>query len=128
MDEILNILIKLAAMVLVFLVGRAGRYLFELLKTKLNEKQTEKLDLFIAELVAAAEQMYKKDDPDGTVRLNYVQQMLVEAGYDITSAVQALIESKVFSINLMNAASVIESIEVKPVIGFGTEPEGGEGE
>lgn len=100
MDEIMNILIKLAAMVLTFFVARGCRYIFDLLKAKLDEKNDARLDLFVSELVTAAEQMFKKDDPDGSVRLGYVQDMLIEAGYDITEAVRAMIESKVFSINL----------------------------
>lgn len=126
MEQILDIIIKLVAALLALGAGWLGRYLVSWLKTKLNEKQTEKLDLFIAELVAAAEQMYKKDDPDGTVRLNYVQQMLVEAGYEVTAAVQALIESKVFSINLVNKSEII--VESSPVMGFSADPEGGETE
>lgn len=103
MDEIMNILIKLAAMVLTFLLARGCRYVYELLKATLDEKNDARLDLFIEELVAAAEQMFKKDDPDGTVRLDYVQNTLIDAGYEITEAIRALIESKVFSINLSNA-------------------------
>lgn len=124
MEQILDIIIKLVAALLALGAGWLGRYLVSWLKTKLNEKQTEKLDLFIAELVAAAEQMYKKDDPDGSVRLNYVQQMLVEAGYEITTAVQALIESKVFSINLVNKNEII--VEPVAVKGFHADSEGGE--
>lgn len=102
MENIMDIIIKLAATLLVAGIGWLGRYLVQWLKSILDEKDSEKLDLFIAELVAAAEQMHKKDDPDGTIRLQYVQSMLVKAGYTITESVRALIESKVFGINLMN--------------------------
>ena len=102
MEDIINIIIKIAATLLAFGAAWLGRYLVSFLKTNLDEKQTVMLDQFIADLVAAAEQMYKKNDPDGSIRLDYVQTMLVEAGYDITEAIQAMIESKVFSINLAN--------------------------
>ena len=102
MEEIMNVIIRVLAMLLALGAGYLGRFLVNWLKSNLDEKAKAKLDLFITELVAAAEQMYKKDDPDGSVRLGYVQEMLVEAGYDITNAVQALIESKVFEINLLN--------------------------
>ena len=125
MDELLNVVIKVVATLLAFGIAWIGKYLLNLLKGKLNEQNAAKLDLFVAELVAAAEQMYKKDDPDGTVRLGYVQDMLIQAGYEITGAVMALIESKVFSINLANAAPV-EEVESKPVYGFQADPEGGE--
>lgn len=103
MDEIINLVIKIVATLLAIGAAWLGRYLVSLLKTNLDEKQTVILDQFIAELVAAAEQMYKAIDDDGSVRLDYVQTMLVEAGYDITEAVRAMIESKVFEINLLNA-------------------------
>lgn len=103
MDEIFDIIIRVLASLLAIGAGWLCKYLVNWLKFKLNDEQDAKLDLFIAELVAAAEQMYKKEDPDGTVRLMYVQKMLAEAGYDITEAVQALIESKVYSINLFKS-------------------------
>ena len=103
MEEIINLVIKIVATLLAIGAAWLGRYLVSLLKTNLDEKQTVILDQFIAELVAAAEQMYKAIDDDGSVRLDYVQSMLVEAGYDITEAVRAMIESKVFEINLLNA-------------------------
>ena len=114
MEEIIDILIKLAATLLAFGVAWVGKYLVAWMKTNLDEKEEAMLDQFIAELVAAAEQMYKKDDPDGSVRLSYVQAMLVEAGYDITEAVLAMIESKVFSINLVSAEPMVAT----PVVGF----------
>lgn len=88
MDEILNIIIKLVAALLAFGVGWLVKYLISLLRSKLDENGAEKLDLFIAELVAAAEQLYKQQDPDGTVRLRYVQDMLIEAGYEMTDAIR----------------------------------------
>lgn len=101
MEEIMDIIIKIVAMLLALGIGYIGRFLVKWMKSILDEKGDAKLDLFIAELVAAAEQMYKQDDPDGSIRLDYVQGMLVAAGYDVTTAVQALIESKVFEINLL---------------------------
>lgn len=105
MDEIIDIVIKVVATLLALGLGWVGKYLVNWLKSKLSEKNAEKLDLFVAELVAAAEQMYKKDDPDGTIRLLYVEKMLAQAGYEITDAVRALIESKVFDINLVHQAA-----------------------
>ena len=101
MEEIMDIIIKVVAMLLALGIGYIGRFLVKWMKSILDEKGDAKLDLFIAELVAAAEQMYKQDDPDGKARLQYVQHMLIKAGYTITESVQALIESKVFEINLL---------------------------
>lgn len=117
MEEILDIIIKLVAALLALGAGWLGKYLVSWLKTKLNDRQIEKLDLFIGELVAAAEQMYKTEDPDGSIRLNYVQDMLMKAGYELTDAVRALIESKVFSINLVNRTEALANPAA--VTGFG---------
>ena len=127
MDEIMTVVIKVLAALLALVVGWLGRYLIGLVKTKLNIEQTARLDMFIAELVAAAEQLYKQKDPDGSIRLEYVQAMLVEAGYEITDAIRALIEAKVFSINLATPEIVeIAADELKPVLGFAAESKGGE--
>lgn len=103
MEEIMDTIIKVAAMLLALGIGYLGKFLVRWMKSILDEKGDEKLDMFVSELVSAAEQMYKQTDPDGSIRLDYVQTMLVEAGYDVTAAVHALIESKVFEINLLKA-------------------------
>ena len=105
MEEILNIVIKVAATLLAFGIGWLGTYVTRWIRSKLDKESQEAFDLFITELVSAAEQMYKGNDPDGTVRLAYVESMLRKAGYDITDAVKALIESKVFEINLVSKGS-----------------------
>lgn len=102
MEEIINITIKVLAALLALGAGWLGKYLVNLVKAKLSVTQAEKLDLFIGELVAAAEQLYKEKDSDGSIRLEYVKGMLIEAGYELTDAVKALIEAKVFEINLAN--------------------------
>lgn len=102
MENIMDIIIRVAATLLALGLGYLSKFLVSWLKGKLSEQNAAKLDLFVDELCAAAEQMYKADDPDGTIRLRYVESMLVQAGYDITDAVRALIESKVFEINLTN--------------------------
>ena len=86
MDEIFDIIIKIIATLLAFGIGWLGKYLINWLKANMDEKEIAKLDLFISDLVAAAEQMYKQADPDGSIRLAYVQKMLLDAGYDITDA------------------------------------------
>ena len=102
MEQIVDIIIKIVATILLAGAGWLGNYIITFLRSNLDAKEVEFLDSFIAELVAAAEQMYAKDDIDGTVRLNYVQKMLVDAGYEITEAIQAMIEAKVYDINITN--------------------------
>lgn len=102
MDEIMNTIIKIVAALLALGIGWAGRYLIGWLKKNMSAKDAEKLELFVSELVEAAEQMYKADDPDGSIRLRYVESMLMQAGYDLTDAIRAMIESNVFHINLTN--------------------------
>ncbi len=102
MEQIIDIIIKVVATLLALGAGLLGKYLINLLKANLDEKNNERLDLFVAESVAAAEQLYKDGDEDGTIRYEFVTDMLIGAGYDITDAVKVLIESKVFEINLAN--------------------------
>ena len=102
MEQIIDIIIKIVATLLLAGAGWLGKYVISYLRNNLDEKNIAFLDTFVAELVAAAEQMYAKDDPDGSIRLSYVPELLVAAGYEITAAVQALIESKVYDINILN--------------------------
>lgn len=102
MEDIMDIIIRVVATLLALGIGYLGKFLVSWLKSKLNAQDAAKLDRFISELCEAAEQMYKESDPDGTIRLRYVESMLTQAGYELTDAVRALIESKVFEINLTN--------------------------
>lgn len=129
MDNIIDIIIKIVATLVALGIGWVGRYLIRWIKSNLAEKDAAKLDLFVSELVSAAEQMYKEYDPDGHIRLEYVEEMLIDAGYEITGAVRALIESKVLSINLSRKsvegiAVAVEDLEMKKIEGFTAE--GGE--
>lgn len=103
MDEIINVVIRVVAALLAFGAAWLGKWVVNWLKANMNEKNEKRLEMFITELVEAAEQMYKQADPDGSIRFRYVESMLLQAGYDITDAVKALIESKVFKINTIKA-------------------------
>lgn len=102
MEQIIDIVIKILAMLLALGIGYSGKYLIAFVKSKMDERDAEKLDLFVSELVSAAEQLYAEADETGSIRRGYVQKMLVEAGYEITEAVQAMIEAKVYDINITN--------------------------
>ena len=102
MEQIIDIIIKIVATILLAGAGWLGNYIITYLRSNLDAKDVATLDNFIAELVAAAEQMYAKEDPDGSIRLNYVQNTLIEAGFEITEAVRAMIEAKVYDINITN--------------------------
>lgn len=104
MDELINAVLKIIATLIGLGLIYVGKLAVAWLKSKLSAQNASKLDKFVEQLVAAAEQMYKNEDKDGSVRLEYVQTMLVEAGYDITEAVRALIEAKVFDINNIGGA------------------------
>ena len=104
MEQIIDIIIKIVATLLLAGAGWLVKYVITYLRSNLSAKDIYVLNTFIAEMVAAAEQLYANDDPDGSVRRTYVQEMLVEAGYDITDSIMALVESKVYDINITNKA------------------------
>lgn len=108
MENIMDIIIRIVATLLALGAGYLGKLLVGWIKSKLSAEDAAKLDLFIDELCKAAEQMYKTDDPDGTIRLRYVESMLTQAGYEITDAVRAMIESKVFAINLASKGGEVK--------------------
>lgn len=91
MAKIIEVAALLVLLALVILAIKARSYLHSLLKSD----EAEQLDQFVEELVGAADQLFKKDDPDGSIRLDYVYQMLIEAGHELTDALRAKIENKV---------------------------------
>lgn len=105
MNAITEILIRVAATLLVAGAIYLGKQVATVLKAKLSKEQNEVLDKLIKGFVYAAEQMLKKDDPTGSNRLAYVQQMLIDAGYELTAAIRAMIEAHVFEINKGNDAA-----------------------
>ena len=109
MEQIIDIIIKIVATLLLAGAGWLGNYIITYLRSNLDAREVEFLDSFIGEMVAAAEQLYADVDEDGSIRREYVYEMLIEAGYELTEAIKAMIEAKVYDINLMNAVKAGET-------------------
>lgn len=100
MEQIMENIIEIVALLVLLLGGKLIEQADSYLKLKKKEKEAAALEKFVDSLVAAAEQLFKKEDDDGSIRMNYVQNQLIDAGYDLTEAVMALIESKVYNLNI----------------------------
>lgn len=72
------------------------------LEAKVGSEKAEVLRRLIMELVTAADQLFKTEDPTGQIRKRYVEQQIEALGYKITDDINAMIESAVWSINLNN--------------------------
>lgn len=86
------------------LLALAFLIIFQRVQLSIEEKaksgQATDLDLIIDDFVAAAEQLLRKDDPDGSKRKQYVIDCLTELGIIITNEIDARIEGSVFRQNL----------------------------
>lgn len=100
MDDIINVIIKLLATLLGVGLAYLGKLITAWIKSKLDTQQAAKLDKIIADLVAAAEQMYKTGDVNGSIRYAYVADRLGELGYVLTKEINDKIESNVHKMNL----------------------------
>lgn len=98
LEIIARILGALLACGLIYFLPKIDSYL----KEKLDEERAAKLKRIVSELVEAAEQLYKKDDPDGSIRKQYVEEQLKALGYQLTEYINALLESAVLNLNLNN--------------------------
>ena len=98
-EQILDIIIRLAALLFIYFGCIVCDKLKHLIAQKLTAEEMAALNSFIGHLTKAAEQLFKAEDDDGSMRLEYVQGMLIEAGYDLTDEVRAMIEAHVFEIN-----------------------------
>ena len=95
LSDVVKILVSLLAIAGTYLVAKVKSYLAK----RLSAHGMDILDKLIKDFCEAAEQQYKLSDPDGSIRYTYVQELLVEAGYDITDVIKAKIESTVYNIN-----------------------------
>ena len=102
MENIIGILIKIAGVVVAGILTYLGNKATQYIKNRMNAEEWAWLEIFVSSLVAAAEQLYKEIDDDGKIRLAYVENMLAEAGYELTDALRALIESKVYELNIVS--------------------------
>lgn len=100
MDELMDVILKLLAILLGAGLGYVGKLAVNWIKSKLDTQQAAKLDKIIADLVAAAEQMYKANDTSGVIRFDYVTDRLNELGYTVTQEIKDMIESHVLKVNL----------------------------
>lgn len=96
LEIIARILGALLACGLIYFAPKINAYLNEIV----GEEKAAKLKRIVIELVRAAEQLYKAEDPDGTIRKKYVEGQLEALGYELTNYVNSLIESEVLNLNL----------------------------
>lgn len=99
-EQIINLIAQIVIAVVglgvLTLISRARKAL----KKKTEEADATALDKLIYELVAAAEQQLKKDDPSGFARKQYVVDLLEQLGYAVNAELNARIEAAVFDLNL----------------------------
>ena len=95
MDTIIDIVIKLIALVLIIFVIPKLR---EFLTGKIDEQALEQLILLIEKLVMAAEQEYKNIPKSGQLKKEYVVMRLEEMGVEITTEIDSLIEASVYDV------------------------------
>lgn len=99
MEVIIDLLGKIIAAAFVSVIFLALKELKSFILAKKEEIEDEKLRALIESFVEAAEQMLKEDDPDGTIRKQYVEENLKLLGYEINEQINAYIEAYVFDIN-----------------------------
>lgn len=97
-------IINLAAQAIIALLGLGCLWLLSkagaLLRVRIDSEETTEIVKLVYQIVAAAEQQFKKDDPNGSKRKQYVINLLTEMGFKITEELNALIEAAVFELNL----------------------------
>lgn len=69
------------------------------LEAKIGKAQSDAVEKLIYNLVESAEQQFYLEDPDGTIRKQYVNDSLVELGYELTNQINAIIYASVYELN-----------------------------
>lgn len=104
-EQILEIVGKLLAAIVVGLVGYLTPQFNKWLEEKTSRETTENVMLMVRAFVRAADQMFKAEDPDGSIRNAYVKDQLKALGVAITAEVNAYIESEVFALKKKEAVA-----------------------
>lgn len=104
-EQILEIVGKLLAAIVVGLVGYLAPKFNKWLEEKTSRETSENVMLMVRAFVRAADQMFKAEDPDGSIRNAYVKDQLKALGVAITAEVNAYIESEVFALNKKEAVA-----------------------
>lgn len=95
---------NLIAQVIIALLGLGCLWLLtkarHILKVRAEAEEATELDKLIYQLVAAAEQQLKAEDPTGQVRKQYVIDLLTKLGFEVNAEINARIEAAVYAINL----------------------------
>lgn len=97
-NEIMELIGKLLGAAAVIILAYIAPAVKNWLAERLSAEQLAKLELTICSFVRAAEQLYKTEDPDGTIRKAYVVSELRQLGILCTEQVNAMIEAAVFNL------------------------------
>lgn len=89
-------LVSLLSLALMWLISWAVKKL----KAEAEAEDATRLEVVIYNLVVAAEQVLKKDDPTGHLRKQYVIDLLQQLGYEVNKEVLAQIEAAVWAVNV----------------------------
>lgn len=97
MDAIVEVGLKLLAAILMCIIGIVLDKVAKYYGAKKDSADSSSMDEIIYTFVAAADQLLKSDDPDGTKRLQYVEQNLSKLGIVVNDFVRAKIEAFVLN-------------------------------
>lgn len=90
-----NVIISILGLAVLWLTHKAER----VLKARAEAEEAEKGDKIIYQIVAAAEQTLKADDPTGQKRMAYTLDLLTQLGFEINKAMMARVEAAVYGLN-----------------------------
>lgn len=98
MDNIMTIVSELLGALFVGAVLYIAPKLKVWLVAKAGKEAADGIILTVEQFVLAADQMFKKDDPTGEIRNNYVKTQLTKLGIAITDEINAYIEASVLKL------------------------------
>lgn len=106
-NQMISIIGKLIAAVFVAVVTYLAPKIKAWLQSHTSKTDQERIKILITSFAEAAEQLLHDDDPDGTLRMDYVKNQLTALGIGITSDVVSMIEGAVWEINNQNRKNLI---------------------
>ena len=113
MENLYEIIGKLLAAFVVGLLAYLTPKVKEWLEARTGKDHYDQLMQLVSAFAQAAEQLYHDQDPEGTVRKQFVQEQLQALGVEITEAVMNMIEGAVWEINTENKKALVQTKELE---------------
>lgn len=105
-NNMIEIIGKLIAAIFVGIVAYLTPKIKDWVEVHTSMSSQQTIKILIKSFVQAAEQILHDNDPDGSIRMEYVKNQLTALGIGLTSEIISMIEGSVWEVNNQNRKNI----------------------